>query len=279
MIVVTGGSGQLGTALRQELTHDAVFLTRDDLDLTDLASIHSVIGTLRPSILINAAAYTNVDLAEDEPDLAMRINGEAVGALAEASAACGGRFVTVSTDYVFDGTADRAYLESDVANPLGSYGTSKEAGERAAFALNPEALVVRTSWVISGTHRNFAETMLRLASTRELSVVDDQIGHPTLATDLAGGILSALDVGATGLLHLTNQGATSWFGLAREVAELGGIDPERIQACSSDEYPTKALRPRNSVLDSERISELGLVPLPDYHTGLPAVVTQLLRAF
>jgi dTDP-4-dehydrorhamnose reductase len=279
MILVTGESGQLGTALKDVLTGDAVFLSRDGLDLADLAAIQDVIESIRPSMIVNAAAYTNVDRAEDEPELAMRINGEAVGVLAQAAAAIGARFITVSTDYVFDGTSDRGYLESDETNPLGAYGRSKEAGEVAAIAMNPETLVVRTSWLISGTYRNFAETMLRLARTKDLSVVDDQVGHPTLAPDLARGIVDAMDTEATGVLHLTNQGVTNWFAFAREIVELGGMDPERIQPCSSEEYQTKAPRPRNSVLESERLTDLGLRPLPDYHSGLGAVVAQLQETF
>ncbi|MFV2000263.1 MAG: dTDP-4-dehydrorhamnose reductase [Acidimicrobiia bacterium] len=275
MIVVTGATGQLGTALRQVLRNDAVFLTERDLDLADISAIREVIESLKPSILINAAAYTSVDLAEDERDLAMLINGEAVGVLAEVAADCKARFVTVSTDYVFDGSADRPYVESDQTNPINQYGLSKEAGERASIAANPESLVVRTSWLISGTHPNFVETMLRLGNTRELSIVDDQFGHPTLAIDLAEGIVGAVRAGASGILHLTNQGVTSWFGLAREVAVLGGIDPERFQPCTSDEYPATARRPRNSVLESERISDLGLTRLRHYREGLATVVGQL----
>jgi len=274
MIAVVGATGQLGTALRQVIEGDAVFLSRDDLDLADIQSIRGTIRSAFPSTLINAAAYTAVDLAEDHVELSMRINGEAVGVLAEVAAECNARFVSISTDYVFDGSSGRAYVESDPTAPINQYGRSKEAGERAALAVNPESLIVRTSWLISGTHPNFVSTMLR-ASEHELSVVDDQIGHPTLAVDLARGIVSALDVGATGTLHLTNKGATSWFGLAREALELGGIDPERIQPCSSDEYPTKAARPRNSLLASERLHNLGMKPLPDYHEGLGDLVRQI----
>lgn len=275
MIAVVGANGQLGTALRQVLDDEAVFLSRADVDLTDLVAVRDTLWSLRPTKIINTAAYTAVDLAEDERDLAMRINCEAVGAMAEVAASCNARFVTISTDYVFDGSLDRAYVESDPTNPINHYGRSKDAGERAAIASNPESLVIRTSWVISGTHPNFVATMLKLAPERELSVVNDQFGHPTLASDLAVGIVVALDAGATGILHLTNQGVTTWFGLAREVFELGGIDPDLIRPCTSDVYPTSAARPKNSVLESERLGDLGLTRLPHYRDGLPALVRRI----
>jgi len=273
--VVVGAHGQLGTALRQVLKEDAVFLSRDDVELTDLTAVTDTLLALRPTAVINAAAYTAVDLAEDEPDLAMRINCDAVGAMAEVSASCGARFVTLSTDYVFDGSLDRPYVESDQTKPINQYGRSKEAGERAAMAANPESLVVRTSWVISGTHPNFVATMLKLAQRGELSVVNDQVGHPTLASDLAVGVDAAAAAGASGILHLTNQGVTTWFDLAREVFELGGFDSDIIRPCGSDEYPTPAARPKNSILESERFSDLGLAPLPHYRDGLPALVQQI----
>ncbi|GMR02411.1 MAG: dTDP-4-dehydrorhamnose reductase [Acidimicrobiia bacterium] len=278
MIVVIGASGQLGTALQARLGPDALMLSEADLDLSDLSSIAQVVAAADPSILINAAAYTNVDKAEEEPDVAMRVNGEAVGVLAAAARTAGAQFVTVSTDYVFDGTADRPYVESDPTNPVNAYGTSKLAGERAALDANPETLVVRTSWLMSGTHRNFADTILRLTKERELTVVDDQFGHPTLASDLAGGILDAASKGVTGVLHLTNQGVTTWFDLARELVTIAGGDVSRVQPCATSSYPTAAKRPANSVLDSVRTGPIGLAQLPDYHEGLADLVAELKRA-
>jgi len=278
MIVVVGASGQLGTALKARLGPDALMLSEGDLDLSDLVSIPRVVAATDPSILINAAAYTNVDKAEEEPDLAMKVNGEAVGVLAAAAATAGAQFVTVSTDYVFDGTKDAPYVESDETGPVNAYGRSKLAGERAALDAYPDTLVVRTSWLMSGTHRNFAETILRLTKERELTVVDDQFGHPTLADDLASGILDATRKGVTGVLHLTNRGVTTWFDLARELVTIAGGDVSRVQPCATSSYPTPAKRPANSVLDSVRTGPLGLAEFPDYHEGLADLVAELNRA-
>lgn len=275
MIVVTGADGQLGSALRQVLGSGPVYLTRNDLDLRDGDAIERTIMELQPSIVINCAAYTAVDAAEKNEALAYAVNADAVGSLARATAVCGARFVTVSTDYVFDGTARHPYVESSQTNPINVYGASKLAGEHAALEANNKALIVRTSWVLSGTHPNFVATMIRLAREREISVVADQIGHPTLATDLAKGIVAALDAHATGILHMTNTGATSWFGLAREAVEIAGIDPGTITPCTTAEYPTPAKRPANSVLDSERLSTLGVAALPPYIDGLGALIKDL----
>lgn len=275
MIVVTGATGQLGTAVRALLGDGATYLGRADLDLADPASVRPVLDALRPDLVLNCAAYTAVDAAEDDEDTAYRVNAESVAVLAEGSAALGARLVTYSTDYVFDGTKEAAYVESDPPNPINAYGRTKLAGELAALAADPEALVIRTSWVLSGTHPNFAATMLRLIEAGPVRVVDDQRGHPTLADDLAAGTLAALDAGATGLLHLTNDGVTSWCGLAREVAAMAGLDPARVEAITTAEYPTPARRPANSVLDSERLDELGVDRLPDYHASLQRAVERL----
>lgn len=275
MIVVTGSDGQLGTAFRQLLGIGPAYLTHSDLDLQNGDAIQRTISELQPSIVINCAAYTAVDGAETNEALAFAVNADAVGSLARAAATCGARFVTVSTDYVFDGTASDPYLESSPTEPINVYGASKLAGERAALDANEETLIVRTSWVLSGTHPNFVATMIRLAREREISVVADQIGHPTLATDLAGGIFAALDVHATGILHITNTGVTSWYGLAREAIEIAGIDSARITPCTTAEYPTPARRPPNSVLNSERLTALGLAPLPLYRAGLGGLIKDL----
>jgi len=275
MILVTGANGQLGTALRNLLGSQATYLTRSDLDLGHPETFPRIIHDLRPKLLVNCAAYTAVDQAEAEPEQAMRVNATAVGRLAAAAAGAGAGFVTFSTDYVFDGRADRPYTESSVPNPLNQYGTSKLAGERSALSAHPEALVIRTSWLLSGTHQNFVSRILELARQRPLRVVDDQRGHPTMAADLAVATLEAVERGASGLLHLTNAGVSSWFELARECLQLAGIDQERVTPCSTEEFPRPARRPANSVLESERISVLGLSSLPHYRDGLSRAVTAL----
>jgi dTDP-4-dehydrorhamnose reductase len=275
VIVVTGVGGQLGTAFRTLLGGRAIYLTRADLDLADPASVLPVLEELRPEVVINCAAYTAVDAAEHDEDVAMRVNAEAVGAMGEATDAMGARLVTFSTDYVFDGTKEGAYLETDAPNPLNVYGRTKLAGERAALAANPTSLVIRTSWVLSGTHPNFAATMLRLVGAGTVRVVDDQRGHPTLVDDLARGTLAALEAGAAGVLHLTNSGVTTWCGLAREVAAMGGLDPDRVEAITTADFPTPARRPPNSVLESIRLQGLAIEPLPDYHESLRKAVERL----
>jgi dTDP-4-dehydrorhamnose reductase len=277
VIVVTGGSGQLGTAFHRLLGDDAIVPSRTEVDLTDPEGAAAAVARLRPTLVINCAAYTAVDAAEEDRDTARLVNAVAVGELAAACARVGAGFVTFSTDYVFDGESERPYVESDPTGPGSVYGATKQEGETLALAAHPGALVIRTSWLLSGTHPNFAATMLRLGASRELRVVDDQRGHPTLVSDLAPATLAAIDAGATGLLHLTNAGVVSWFELAREVLTIAGMDPSVISPCSTADYPLPARRPTNSVLASERIGELGLAPLPHYRPALEAAVARLTR--
>jgi dTDP-4-dehydrorhamnose reductase len=277
VIVVTGALGQLGTAFRARLCDDAQYLDIDEVDLTDAAAIRPALTALEPTLVINCAAYTAVDQAEEDEATARLINATAVGELAAVSHDLEAGFVTFSTDYVFDGTNPDPYVETDDPNPISAYGRTKLEGEGLAVAAHPGALVIRTSWLMSGTHPNFAATMLRLIADGRVQVVDDQTGHPTFVDDLAAATLAAVDVGASGILHLTNQGTTTWFGLAREIAELAGLDVERVQPVGTDAFPRPAPRPANSVLDSQRLSGLGLSALPDYHMSLAAALKGLRR--
>lgn len=276
MIAVIGAGGQLGTAFVDLLGDRARSVDRSELDLSDLAAIPAWIRQHRPEVLINCAGYTAVDAAESDPDAARLVNATAVGVLAEATREMGVGFVTFSTDYVFDGTKPTPYLESDIPNPLSVYGRTKWEGERLALQANPDTLLIRTSWVISGTHRNFVATMLELMRKGSVSVVEDQRGKPTITDDLAAATLRCVDKGVTGLLHLANQGATTWFGLAREVAELAGLDPEKVKPISTEEFERPAPRPANSVLGSERLEVLEIDPLPHYRDSLPGVVESLI---
>lgn len=271
-VVITGAEGQLGKAIAK-LAPDAIALGRSAVDLADVSRVEDVLHDLRPSLILNCAAYTAVDQAEEEEDLATVVNGEAVGAMSRVSADLGARFVTFSTDYVFDGLAAEPYVESDRTNPINAYGRSKLAGERLALELNPSAVVVRTSWVVSATHDNFVSTMLKLASQgRELSVVSDQIGNPTIASDLAR---IALEIGrgpVSGIVHVTNTGSTTWFELARTALSIAGLDAQTVSACTSAEYPTPTPRPAFSVLGTERRSQLGIEELPPWQESLVGVV-------
>jgi dTDP-4-dehydrorhamnose reductase len=264
----------LGTAFRRLLNDDGIPLFRDDLDLTRPSDIPNVLSAVDPDAVVNCAAYTNVDQAEEEEELATTVNGTAVGVISEWCVLHGRPLLTFSTDYVFDGQSDSSYLESSPTDPINAYGRSKLVGEE--LLAGSGALVVRTSWVISGSHPNFVATMLKLAGEgKTLRVVDDQIGCPTITADLAKTSYEALRSGAIGLLHVTNQGPTTWFDLARAAIESAGLDPALVTPCSTDEYPTKARRPAYSVLGSERLGGLGIEPPPRWESSLPGVVQEL----
>ena len=277
MIVITGPTGQLGTAFGRRLEGREVrTITEDELDFRHLDEIPRALAEIGPSLVINCAAYTAVDAAEDDVDTARLVNATAVGALARACADLGARFVTFSTDYVFDGTRAGGYVESDQTSPKSVYGVTKLEGEHLALENDRDALVVRTSWLLSGTHPNFASTMIKLIRNGPVKVVDDQRGRPTLADDLARVTLDAVDREASGVLHLANEGATTWFGLAREIASIAGLDPERVTPCTTDEFPRPAPRPADSVLNSERVAGLGIELMPPYGPGLEAAVLALM---
>nr|WP_274387944.1 dTDP-4-dehydrorhamnose reductase [Salsipaludibacter albus] len=272
--MLTGGSGQLGTALRAALVgrDDVLAPGRTDLDLSDPAGVVAVLDDVRPGVVVNAGAWTAVDDAESHERAATVVNGASVAAMAGWAADNDAWLVTFSTDYVFDGTGDEPYLEGHPTASINAYGRSKVVGEEAALD-SGSALVVRTSWVVSETHDNFASTMLSLLDRGvDPRVVDDQHGCPTIATDLAAAVVGLVDDRPAGLLHLTNDGATTWYELAREVARLGGHDPERVSPCGTDEFPTAAARPAWSVLGSRRRDELGVETLPRWTESLPAVV-------
>lgn len=272
--VVTGGTGQLGNAFRRLIPH-AVFPSRQEFDLSRPGDLAPWLEETRPDLLINCAAYTAVDRAEEEEEVAHIVNAEAVGEMARVLARRAIPFVTFSTDYVFDGSGGEPYIESDPTGPVNAYGRTKLDGELLALQAHPGALVIRTSWVLSGTHANFVDTILRLVRERELRVVDDQRGCPTFVDDLAPAVLDALEAGATGVLHLTNSGDTTWFGLAREAVTLSGQDPDRVAPCTTAEYPLPAPRPAYSVLGSVRRGEFGVEALPRWKCSLRSIVTEI----
>jgi len=271
-VVITGAGGQLATAM-EELIPEAVALTQAELDLVDIPKVEAALLDLDPSLVLNCAAYTAVDRAEEEEELATVVNGEAVGAMARVSAELGARFVTFSTDYVFDGQADAPYMESDPTDPINAYGRSKLVGERLALATHPEAVVIRTSWLVSATHDNFVSTMLKLvAEGRELSVVNDQVGSPTIAADLARAALAIGRGAASGIVHVTNTGSTTWFDFARVSLVLAGLNAGAVSPCTTAEYPTPAPRPAFSVLGSERRTRMRIDELPTWQESLVGVV-------
>jgi dTDP-4-dehydrorhamnose reductase len=266
-ILVTGGTGQVGTALRQAAGRfgaEIVAPGRDELDLTSSCALDAFMAKRDWAAVINAAAYTAVDKAESEPDLAAAVNAVAPELLASVTGARGLRLLHVSTDYVFDGSKDGFYAEDDPVAPLGVYGASKEAGERGVRAGNPDHIILRTAWVVSPWGHNFVKTMLRLSAERkQLRVVDDQHGCPTSAIDIADALLTiATKGGPAGTYHFVNAGEASWCDLARFVFDRAGMDVA-VEAITTADYPTPARRPANSRLSTEMLQRtFGISPRP-----------------
>ena len=273
MIAVTGVTGQLGAAFLRAIP-DAVGLNRQALDLSLPETVSEALETLEVSTLINCGAYTAVDAAETDEAAARAVNAESVGIMAAWAKRRNVKLVTYSTDYVFDGRAQQPYVESDEPNPASAYGRTKLRGEELALGNNEETLIIRTAWVLSGSHRSFISTILGLVREKPISVVNDQRGCPTFVDDLAAHTLRLLDLDATGIVHATNQGSTTWFGLARAAVELAGMDPSRVSPCSTDEFPRPAPRPANSQLHSERYVEVA--KMPPWEHSLPEAVDQIL---
>ena len=277
-IVVTGARGQLGTELVESASnrgHDVVATTRATLDVCDRDATIDAMRSSRPDVIIHAAAWTAVDACESDPDRAMRDNGEATRNVVDAARACGARVMYVSTDYVFDGRKPTPYVEGDTPNPTSVYGASKLAGERAMGEMDA---IVRISWVCGFHGNNMVKTIMRLMDTHPtLAFVDDQIGHPSFADDVARGMVSLVEEGVSGTWHLTNQGVVSWYDFAREVVELCGGDPERVTAIATSELqpPRPAIRPANSVLDNSAMRAAGMPMLDDFRIPLARLVRRL----
>lgn len=253
-VLITGAGGQLGTALQRTAPQGADInaIDVDDVDLTDAAMLRARLVVEAPDIIINAAAYTAVDKAEEAEDIALAINADAVAVMAEAMTEQGGKLVHVSTDFVFDGTSTRPYLPEDERAPISAYGRTKAAGEDH---LRDSDILVRTAWVYAAGGANFVRTMIRLMNERdELGVVSDQIGSPTWATGLAQTLWGLIEKDASGTFHHTDDGQISWYdfavAIAEEAHELGLIGTiPRINAITTADYPTPAKRPAFSVLD------------------------------
>lgn len=272
-ILVTGVNGQIGFELARSLQGlgQVVALDRAQFDLTNFDQMRRVIQELRPALIVNPAAYTAVDQAEKEAALAMRVNGEAPGVIAEEARKLGAVLFHFSTDYVFDGSHDRPYVETDEANPQNVYGASKLAGEKAVAAEGGTSLVFRTSWVYGRRGKNFLLTMLRLAAEKpSLRIVGDQVGAPTWSRTIATLVAHVAAQGWTassdwwqkksGVYHLSADGSTSWAGFAEEIFTLAGLEkPPVIEPIAASEYPVPAKRPVNSRLSNEKfIAAFGL---------------------
>jgi dTDP-4-dehydrorhamnose reductase len=273
-ILVTGGTGQLGRALVRlgKRQHDIVAPGSSDLDVSTFAQVQTAIRTHSPDVVIHAGAMTDVDGCEHDAERAHQIN--AIGSQNVAATTNEARIpiLYVSTNFVFDGTLDRPYLEYDVPAPISAYGASKLAGELATRTLNPRHYIVRTAMVYDESGRNFVNTMLRLAESHpKLTVVSDQSGNPTYAVDLADGILSLIETGAHGTYHLTNAGAASWYEWACEIFETAGIDIE-VEPIPASDFPRAATPPANGALANQAATLLG-IELPGWRDALARCLT------
>ncbi|MET3597485.1 dTDP-4-dehydrorhamnose reductase [Mesorhizobium shonense] len=289
-LAVTGREGQVALSLieaaRGREDVEVVAVGRPALDLARPETVFPALAAARPDIVVSAAAYTNVDQAEDEKELAFTVNATGAGKVAEAAAGLGVPVIHLSTDYVFDGAKDGAYVVTDATAPLGVYGASKLAGEKAVAAANPRHLILRTAWVYSPFGKNFVKTMLRLASDRdEISVVADQWGNPTSALDIADAILHAAATfdrdkafDAFGVYHLVGTGETNWSGFARHIMEasqaLGGPHAS-VRDIATTDYPTKAKRPPNSRLSSVKFKDVLQWRAPPWRASVEAVASRL----
>lgn len=292
-VLVPGGSGQLGRDLAAwgaKLGVEVAAPGSADLDVTEPGAVVEAVADLaagaeasgRRAVVVNAAAYTAVDAAEEDEEAAFAVNADGPRMLAAVCSSRGVPLVHVSTDYVFAGDGDRPYEPDDPIAPRSAYGRTKAAGEDAVLGSGAHAWVVRTSWVYGASGKNFVRTMIELESRRDtLSVVDDQVGSPTYSADLARGLLELADRITSGnppqstVLHCTNAGETTWCGLARAVFDELGADPERVRPCSTEEFPRPAPRPAYSVLSSASWTNAGLTPLRPWREALSAFFAEI----
>jgi len=281
-IVIFGKNGQVGSSLCRLLSdqHEVIALDQADLDLSQIDQIETTLAEYHPDWVINASAYTAVDKAEQESQLADAVNHLAPAAMARACAAQPCAFLHYSTDYVFDGKATQPYVESDPTAPQSVYGSTKLAGEQAVMQACPQAIILRTAWVYASEGANFVNTMLRLADERdELGVVKDQFGSPTLAYDLALASVTIIEQTGfdelskvAGIYHATGSGMTSWYGFAREIFSLRN-KTVKLKGIPTEAYPTPAHRPAYSVLSNEKLQKVFAVSLPDWKVSLTKILT------
>ena len=259
-ILIIGGNGQLGSCLKKiapefENRYEFLFTDSSTLDITDQNEVDTFFDDFKPQFCINASAYTAVDLAEKEEEKAYAVNADGVAYLAEACKKTGATLIHVSTDYVFDGETEISYDEDNFTNPIGVYGASKRKGEELALELNPKTIILRTSWLYSEFNKNFVKTMLNLFSQKEeLGIVADQFGQPTNANDLAEAIMQIVDSPKKiyGIFHFSNYPETTWFEFAKKIAEFSGSSI-KLNAITTEEFPTPAKRPRRSTMDLSKI--------------------------
>jgi dTDP-4-dehydrorhamnose reductase len=293
-ILVTGSNGQVGWELTRSLAvlGDVTACDRSTANLEAPETLAALVSTIRPDVIVNAAAYTAVDQAEKEEALAYRVNAESVGALAQAARDCGALFVHYSTDYVFDGTKSTPYVEGDAPCPANAYGRTKLAGEQAISTAGGDAIVLRTSWVYAARGKNFMKTILRLAAERDsLRIVDDQFGAPTSASviaDLTAHVVRQAQAERkagtfdSGIFHMTASGATSWHGFARAILDTAravapamNFKAQTIEPIPASAYPLPAPRPANSILDNGAFDRRFGLRRPDWQSSLSLVMREL----
>nr|WP_314420577.1 dTDP-4-dehydrorhamnose reductase [uncultured Erwinia sp.] len=282
-ILLTGANGQLGKCFQDRFPKEwqVYAASSAELDITDKERVLSASSAYKPDVIVNAAAYTAVDKAENETELATQVNAVGPANLASAAKALGARFIHVSTDYVFDGTATSPYLEDDITNPLGVYGKSKLEGERAVAEVLPQSIIVRTAWVFSEYGNNFLKTMLRLGSDRpSLGIVADQYGCPTYAGDIAYALITLIEKNVTGgIYHYCGDKSVTWYQFADEIFRQAvslKILPQAplLNAITTKEFPTPAARPAYSTLSTEKIQESGIQP-SDWQKAIGHVIKKL----
>jgi dTDP-4-dehydrorhamnose reductase len=283
-LLLTGAGGQLGGEVASEFVrqgYELIAPLRRELDFREPERVAARIGELHPDWVVNCAAYTQVDRAESEPGAALTVNRDTPARLAAAVAGYGGRLLQVSTDFVFDGEQSRPYRETDAPHPLGVYGRSKREGEQAVQAVLPDALILRTAWVYGVQGGNFVKTILRQAiAGKPLRVVDDQIGTPTWARNIAGAMAALVRNEARGVYHYTDAGTTSWFGFAcaiLEASQQAGFDVRTatVAPVATADYPTAARRPAYSVLDTHKMQSLLAAPIPHWRDSLAHMLREL----
>ena len=283
-ILVTGANGQLGRSIRDAAAgspNEYIFTDVDDIDITDPEAVSLAVSVNSFDAIVNCAAYTDVERAESQPEIARLINATAVGYLAQAAAKAGIPLIHVSTDYVFGGNLNNTPCSEDqTPNPTGVYGVTKLQGEQAIIESGCRYLIFRTAWLYSEYGKNFVKTMLELTSSKpRLNVVFDQCGTPTYAADLARAIVSVIDGGLIdgneGIYNYSDEGVCSWYDFTKAIARMAGNDSCDIQPCHSDEFPSKVVRPAYSVLDKTKFKDTFHLPVPYWSDSLFTCITNL----
>jgi dTDP-4-dehydrorhamnose reductase len=277
VVLVTGGRGQLGQAIQAEAVHHPDiafhFMGRTEADITRKAQLEAVFGEIKPDFCVNAAAYTAVDKAENEPENAKALNVDGARILAEVCRAYQTKLIHISTDFVFDGQQNKPYLETDPTNPQGVYGQTKRDGEVEIKKTLLQHFIIRTSWLYSQYGHNFMKTMLRMATERDsLRVVDDQIGTPTNANDLARAVIAIVESNseAFGTYHFSNEGTASWFDFAKAIFEVNDVKVN-LEPIPTSEFPTPAKRPSYSVLDKSKFKHVFRFQIPQWFESLKSI--------